>query len=118
MLRLTFARMGFSEGSKASSVMLNSVMRTGRMRCVLHTKSVTVDGTHSLFGSVNLDPRSMRLNFEILLAVYNADFTSRLRALQQEYIDQSQLLDLETYQSRPWLQQTAENFARLLSPLL
>jgi cardiolipin synthase len=85
---------------------------------LLHTKSVTVDGTHSLFGSVNLDPRSMRLNFEILLAVYNADFTSRLRALQQQYIDQSQLLDLETYQSRPWLQQTAENFARLLSPLL
>jgi cardiolipin synthase A/B len=85
---------------------------------LLHTKSVTVDGTHSLFGSVNLDPRSMRLNFEILLAVYNADFTSRLRALQQQYIDRSQLLDLETYQSRPWLQQTAENFARLLSPLL
>jgi cardiolipin synthase A/B len=85
---------------------------------LLHTKSVTVDGTHSLFGSVNLDPRSMRLNFEILLAVYNADFTSRLRALQQQYIDQSQLLDLETYQIRPRLQQTAENFARLLSPLL
>ncbi|MBA3485368.1 MAG: cardiolipin synthase [Pirellulales bacterium] len=85
---------------------------------LLHTKSVTIDGTHSLFGSVNLDPRSMRLNFEILLAVYNADFTTRLRALQQQYIDQSQLLDLETYQSRPQVQQTAENFARLLSPLL
>ena len=85
---------------------------------LLHTKSVTVDGTHSLFGSVNLDPRSMRLNFEILLAIYNPDFTSRLRALQQQYIDRSQLLDLEAYKSRPWLQQTAENFARLLSPLL
>ncbi len=85
---------------------------------LLHTKSVTVDGTHSLFGSVNLDPRSMRLNFEILLAIYNPDFTSRLRDLQQQYIDRSQLLDLETYRSRPRLQQTAENFARLLSPLL
>ena len=85
---------------------------------LLHTKSVTVDGTHSLFGSVNLDPRSMRLNFEILLAVYNSDFTSRLRDLQQQYIDRSQLLDLETYRTRPWIQQTAENFARLLAPLL
>jgi cardiolipin synthase len=85
---------------------------------LLHTKSVTVDGTHSLFGSVNLDPRSMRLNFEILLAVYNSDFTSRLRDLQQQYIDGSQLLDLETYRTRPRIQQTAENFARLLSPLL
>jgi cardiolipin synthase len=79
---------------------------------------VTVDGTHSLFGSVNLDPRSMRLNFEILLAIYNSDFTSRLRDLQQQYIDGSQLLDLETYQTRPRIQQTAENFARLLAPLL
>jgi cardiolipin synthase len=85
---------------------------------LLHTKSVTVDGTHSLFGSVNLDPRSMRLNFEILLAVYNSDFTSRLRDLQQQYIDRSQLLDLETYRTRPRIQQAAENFARLLAPLL
>jgi len=85
---------------------------------LLHTKSVTVDGTHSLFGSVNLDPRSMRLNFEILLAIYNHQFTAQLRDLQQSYIDRSHLLDLEAYRTRPRLQQTAENFARLLSPLL
>ncbi|HEX6961024.1 MAG TPA: cardiolipin synthase [Lacipirellula sp.] len=85
---------------------------------LLHTKSVTVDGTHSLFGSVNLDPRSMRLNFEILLAVYNSDFTTRLRELQQQYIDRSHLIDFEAYQARPRIQQTAENFARLLAPLL
>jgi cardiolipin synthase len=85
---------------------------------LLHTKSVTIDGSFSLFGSVNLDPRSMRLNFEILLGLYDRDFTSRLRALQQSYLDQSELLDLEAYLSRPWLRQTAENFARLLGPIL
>jgi cardiolipin synthase len=85
---------------------------------LLHTKSVTVDSTHSLFGSVNLDPRSMRLNFEILLALYDKDFSSRLRQLQQQYIDRSQLLDFETYRARPRVQQAVENFARLLSPLL
>jgi cardiolipin synthase len=85
---------------------------------LLHTKSVTVDGTHSLFGSVNLDPRSFRLNFEILLAIFDAGFTSELRALQQQYIDRSTLLDLERFHRRPRLRQTAENFARLLGPLL
>jgi cardiolipin synthase len=85
---------------------------------LLHTKSVTVDGSHSLFGSVNLDPRSFRLNFEILLAMYDREFTGRLRELQQHYIDRSQLLDLEAYRRRPRLRQTAENFARLLGPLL
>jgi cardiolipin synthase len=85
---------------------------------LLHTKSVTVDGTHSLFGSVNLDPRSFRLNFEILLAIFDRDFTARLRQLQQQYIDRSNLLDLEHFGRRPKVRQTAENFARLLGPLL
>jgi cardiolipin synthase len=85
---------------------------------LLHTKSVTVDRSHSLFGSVNLDPRSFRLNFEILLAIYDREFTGRLRELQQSYIDRSQLLDLSAYQARPKTRQTLESFARLLGPLL
>jgi cardiolipin synthase len=85
---------------------------------LLHTKSVTIDGEISLFGSLNLDPRSMRLNFEISLAIYNRDFAARLRALQQTYIDNSQLMDLETWDARPNRQRFAENCARLLGPLL
>jgi cardiolipin synthase A/B len=85
---------------------------------LLHTKSVTVDGSFCLFGSVNLDPRSLRLNFEILLAIYDCAFTGRLRELQQQYIDQSQLLDLAAHLARPRSRQVLENFARLLGPLL
>jgi cardiolipin synthase len=43
---------------------------------LLHTKSISVDGRISLFGSLNLDPRSMRLNFEITLIVYDRDFAT------------------------------------------
>ena len=39
--RLIFARIGLSDGSNASSVMLNSVTRTGTMRVLLHTNSVS-----------------------------------------------------------------------------
>jgi cardiolipin synthase len=85
---------------------------------LLHTKSVSIDGSYSLFGSVNLDPRSLRLNFEILLALYDADFTARLRNLQQEYIDKSKLMDVEAYRRRSIMRQAAESFARLLAPLL
>jgi len=85
---------------------------------LLHTKSVTVDGEISLFGSLNLDPRSFRLNFEISLSIYDSEFTGRLRALQQTYIDQSELIDLETWNSRPLTQRFAENCARLFGPLL
>ena len=85
---------------------------------LLHTKSVTVDGEISLFGSLNLDPRSFRLNFEITLGIYDPLFTSRLRELQQQYIDQSELMDLATWHNRPQRQRLTECFARLLSPLL
>ena len=85
---------------------------------LLHTKSVAVDGRFSLFGSVNLDPRSFRLNFEILLTIYDAEFTVALRKVQQHYIDRSLLLDFDAYQRRPKSRQAAENFARLLGPLL
>ena len=61
---------------------------------LLHTKSITVDERFSLFGSLNLDPRSLRLDFEITLAVYELGFTRDLRQLQQHYLDRSKMLDL------------------------
>jgi cardiolipin synthase len=85
---------------------------------LLHTKSVTVDRTHCLFGSVNLDPRSFRLNFEILLAMYDSKFSAQLADLQQRYIDRSELMDLETFRNRPLRYVILESVARLLGPLL
>jgi cardiolipin synthase A/B len=85
---------------------------------LLHTKSVTVDGELSVFGSLNLDPRSLVLNFEITLLVYDRAFTTTLRALQESYIERSRPMDLASWRARPPLRRFAENAARLLSPLL
>ena len=85
---------------------------------LLHTKSVSVDGEFCLFGSVNLDSRSLHLNFEITLAVYDADFTNQLRELQRSYLEQSTWMDLAEWQSRPGRVRFTENVMRLLGPLL
>jgi cardiolipin synthase len=85
---------------------------------LLHTKSMTIDGQFSLFGSLNLDPRSLRLDFEVTLAIYDAAFTSRLRALQQRYLDRSNMLDPVACASRTRLERLAEDLARLAGPLL
>jgi cardiolipin synthase A/B len=66
---------------------------------------------------VNLDPRSFRLNFEILLAMYDSKFTAQLADLQR-YIDRSELMDLETFRNRPLRYVVLESVARLLGPLL
>jgi cardiolipin synthase len=85
---------------------------------LLHTKSVTIDGQASLFGSLNLDPRSLRLNFEITLGIYDAAITADLRRLQQSYIDRAKPLDLEAWRDRSLPTRLAQNAARLVGPLL
>ena len=85
---------------------------------LLHTKSVTVDGEMSLFGSLNLDPRSIYLNFEITLSAYDRAFTGELRKLQWSYIEESAAISLADWERRNWLERFRDNVARLLSPLL
>jgi cardiolipin synthase len=85
---------------------------------LLHTKSITVDEKFSLFGSVNLDPRSLRLDFEITMAIYDDAFTAALRRLQQSYLDCSTMLDPIACGSRSPLERFAEDTARLVGPLL
>ena len=85
---------------------------------LLHTKSITVDGQFSLFGSLNLDPRSLYLNFEITLAAYDVEFTAELRRLQATYISQSKPVSMEKRANRSSFRRLAENTARLLGPLL
>jgi cardiolipin synthase len=85
---------------------------------LLHTKSITVDEQFSLFGSLNLDPRSLRLNFEITLAVHDAGFTSDLRALQMSYLAESVCLDLADCRARSRVERFAEDSARLVGPIL
>jgi hypothetical protein len=70
---------------------------------VRHTKSLTVDGAMSVFGSVNLDMRSLWLNFEISAFVYDDAFTGRLRALQDRYLAVSRLLDRGEWNRQPAL---------------
>ncbi|MEZ5977273.1 MAG: cardiolipin synthase [Planctomycetota bacterium] len=85
---------------------------------LLHTKSLCVDGAFCVFGSVNLDMRSLWLNHEISLFVHDADFTARLRALQDAYVASAEDLDLATWRRRPRRQRLAEDACRLVGPLL
>lgn len=85
---------------------------------LLHTKSITVDGETAMFGSLNLDPRSLWLNFEISLLIYDQSFTGALRALQQEYMLQAKELTLEEWKQCSISRRFVRNAVRLLAPLL
>ena len=85
---------------------------------LLHTKSISVDGAMAMFGTVNLDMRSLWLNYEVALFVYGSEFAEALRALQQTYIDHSSRLDRADWDKRSFTERLLENALRLFSPLL
>ena len=85
---------------------------------LLHTKSITVDGRISMFGTLNLDMRSLWLNYEVSLFVYDRDFGEKLRELQLQYLKDSTPVDRKQWLARPPQTRFVENTARLVSPLL
>ena len=85
---------------------------------LLHTKSLTIDGKICIFGSVNLDMRSLWLDFEIPLFVYDGTFSSQLRELQNTYLRNSDRLELDVWRRRSAWHRFKENAFRLLGPLL
>ena len=85
---------------------------------LLHTKSIMVDGSRSMFGTVNLDMRSFWLNYEVSLFVYDTGFASELHDLQQTYLRESVQIDPHAWRNRPFPGRFLENTLRLFSPLL
>ncbi len=85
---------------------------------LLHTKSLLIDKRIAIFGSVNFDQRSLRLNFEISLIVYDQNFCSSLEKLIMGYLSLSEMVDERKWLKRPRWKLLLENAAYLTSPLL
>ncbi|MCD6343882.1 MAG: cardiolipin synthase, partial [Spirochaetaceae bacterium] len=85
---------------------------------ILHAKSISIDEEICFFGSSNFDIRSFTLNFEMDLVFYGQKEVDDIKKQQLAYIDQSEELDPEKWNSRGLLRKTVENLSRLLSPML
>lgn len=69
---------------------------------LLHTKSVLVDDDFALVGTVNLDRRSLWLNFEITLLIDNPLFVAEMNQLVQGYMLEATPMSLTRWRARPW----------------
>jgi cardiolipin synthase len=58
-----------------------------------HGKWLLVDSEYALLGSANIDERSLRLNYELGVELYNADFVSHLQTQSQAMMQASRELD-------------------------
>ena len=84
----------------------------------LHQKVVLMDSHMAAIGSANLDNRSFRLNFEVMLLTVDPDFALAVQhMLEADFADARRITVHETRQVRA-MARLAMRLARLFSPIL
>ncbi|MBJ6724725.1 cardiolipin synthase [Geomesophilobacter sediminis] len=84
----------------------------------VHTKFMVVDGSWTLIGSANLDPRSLRLNFELNLEVYDLAFGQLMEGRCREAVAASTGITLADLDGRSVPIKLRDGLAKLFSPYL
>lgn len=84
----------------------------------IHTKAILVDDDYALIGSANLDPRSLRLNFELVVEVFNKTFASQLGEYFNARLADASLLDETRLKRLPRWMKVRNALAWLFSPYL
>jgi len=83
-----------------------------------HSKLLVVDGAYTLIGSANWDPRSLLLNFELNVEIYDGVFAQRMAAHFAEQWQESEELLLREAVHPPFGQRLRNALCWLFSPYL
>ena len=84
----------------------------------MHAKALIVDDAVALICTANLDARSLRLNYENDLVVYDPEFINQLKRAVLDDLAASREIEPGRWHARPVYRRLAENFCALLSPVL
>lgn len=84
----------------------------------IHAKTMSIDGIACSIGSVNMDVRSLEVDDEVTVFMFDEDFAKQY----EEIIERDQTLctplDVEQFRHRPWHQKALERFYTLFYPLM
>ena len=83
-----------------------------------HTKLLLVDDYYVLMGSTNLDPRSLKLNFELCVEVYDRRLNERLRQAMDRRVARACPVAPGTLRDRPLPVRLRDAACWLFSPYL
>jgi cardiolipin synthase len=84
----------------------------------VHSKLMVIDGRYSLVGSANIDARSLRLNFELNIEIYDTGFAQQLAAHFQAVLERSAPITLAQVDGRSLPIRLVDGVAWLFSPYL
>lgn len=83
-----------------------------------HTKLLIIDDRYVQLGSANIDPRSLRLNFELGVEVVDDSLVNQLMAYYEPILDKAEPLTLAKLQKRSPFRRVGDGVAWLFSPYL
>ena len=84
---------------------------------LLHAKTVVADAVVGLFGSANMDRRSLDLNFENNVLFNSAELCREVSAHQQQWINQSIEIKPEAIARRSIVREFGDNLLTMVAPL-
>jgi cardiolipin synthase len=84
----------------------------------VHTKAILIDANYSLIGSTNLDPRSLKLNYELGLEVFDTKFNADLTGYFQKQQETSIAATKLALQERPPWVKVRDALCWLFTPYL
>jgi cardiolipin synthase len=83
-----------------------------------HSKLLTIDDGWSYVGSSNLDPRSLRLNFELDMEIYDQVLAQQIAGKIDATIADSEAVTLDSLKAIPFAKQLRNRLIWLASPYL
>jgi cardiolipin synthase len=84
----------------------------------VHSKLLLIDDEYALIGSANIDPRSLRLNFELNVEIFDKDTLSELIGHFDHSRENSRPVSLQEMDQRSLPLRLRDSFCKLLSPYL
>lgn len=83
-----------------------------------HSKLITIDGAWSYVGSSNIDPRSLRLNFELDIEIYSRHTAQQIERLIDNEIEHADAVTLDGLAAIPFRKRLRNKIIWLASPYL
>lgn len=84
----------------------------------VHSKLLLIDGDYTLIGSANIDPRSLRLNYELGVELFSDEVNARVSAYYAGKAEQSTPIRLADLYQRSLPVRIRDSLAWLFSPYL
>jgi cardiolipin synthase len=86
-----------------------------RRKVLLHAKTAVIDGVWSTVGSTNLDSLSLLSDDEVNAVILSHEFAVEMERMFAKDLAQSDQIELDKWQQRPFSQKIKEAFAHLFS---